>query len=177
VETLEKTYGTTIVYEYPSTLLRVTSEDLRKMLDEAEELFRRGDFIQSCEKFYKLAEEIVKILAEVYAPETMKEVSKRLREKRSPWDTKLLYDAVEEITCGSNVFSEEEAKIFRDGWRSAMALHRDCFHDFLLSPSMRRDAIEDVKKMVETSEKLLKRIEEAIMSSATVNTFQTQEFN
>ena len=165
---MDTTYGATTVCEYPSTLLRITSKDLEKMLSEAESLFERGEYIQACEKFYKVIEEVVKILAEFYAPQTMEEVKERINKKLSPWTTKLLYDAVEEI---ANNLDDEQARIFRNGWRSAMDLHRDCFHDFLLTPSMIVDAIENVKKIVEISKNLLKNIESLLLSSTTVNEF------
>jgi len=161
-------YGGTTVYEYPSKLLRLTLKALDDMLNEAERFFEANQLIQACEKFYKIAEETVKVLAEYYAPKTMKEVRQRLNGKRNPWDISLLYKAVDEIA--KNIFSdEEEAKIFRDGWRSAMDLHRDCFHDFLLSKDMIKDAIINVKKMIAISQDTLKAIEEYIISSGTVN--------
>ncbi|RLI79631.1 hypothetical protein DRP04_08980 [Archaeoglobales archaeon] len=169
MEILERTYGSTTVCEYPSTLLRLALRELDEMLEEANRLLEEGEIIQSCEKFYKIIEEIVKILAEFYAQQTIQKVRQRLHGRTSPWDTRLLYEAVEEIVCGSGVFSEEEGKIFREGWRSAMSLHRDCFHDFLLPHSMMRDCVDNVRRMVEISKSKLKRIVENMMSSVTVN--------
>ncbi len=163
-------YGATTLYPYPSTLLRITSKDLDDFLKEAEEFYNQGDLIQSCEKFYKIAEEIVKILAELYAPNAMKKVNTRLRKHLNPWDIKLLYEAVDEII--RRAFSDNwERKIFINGWRSAINLHRDCFHDFLLSPTLIKDAIDNVKGMIKISKELLKRIEISLFSSDTVNNY------
>ena len=100
----------------------------------------------------------------------MKKVRNRLNKGISPWDIKLLYEAVGEITK-SNIFNPWEAKTFADGWTSALNLHRDCFHDFMLPQPLIKNDLENVKGMVTIARNLLKRIETTILSSGTVNDY------
>jgi len=159
-------YGITTVHSYPSSLLRITSKELENMIKEAEEYLVKKYFIQACEKFYKVSEEIVKALAEFYAPETMEKVKEMLAKNQNPWNIYLLNKAATEI---SNNLSEEEAEEFRRGWQSAFDLHRDCFHEFLLTEVMIFDHIKNIKRMIEISKNMIKEIEKLFSSFKTAN--------
>lgn len=159
-------FGTVTVLLYPSGLQRLSLEDLKKMVEEADELLKKGDYVQACEKFYKVTEEIIKTLAEIYAPNTLAKVKKRYSKKRNPWDTGLLYEASAEI---SENLGGDLGEMVRRGWRSGFDLHRDCFHEFLMTPHDINDAISDVKTLFKLAKDIIQKWNINTMSFATIN--------
>ena len=79
--------------------------------EEAEELLAKGDLVQACEKYYKAAEEAVKLLAFEYG---LQDVIREAEE--NGWDSKTLNDAVSELSkrLGDRVI---------DAWASAVTLY------------------------------------------------------
>ncbi len=165
-------YGEATVLIYPSGLRRVSIDGIYEMMKKARQLLLEGDYIQACEKFYKAAEETIKILAELYAPETMKRVKERIMKKENPWDIRLLYEATKEIA--KNI-GEPHGEIIRRGWRSALDLHRDCFHEFLMTDQHIKDSVDDVETLFNEAKKIMKEWERNEMMFATINTFPTSE--
>jgi hypothetical protein len=170
-EEIGRSYGTATIYVYPSGLQRMSLEDLKNMIKEAEELLKNGDYVQACEKFYKVTEEIIKILAEIYAPNTLAEVRTRIENRENPWNTALLYRASAEI---SEKIDEDMAEIVRQGWRSGLNLHRDCFHEFFMTSHDITDAIGDVKKLFNLATKIIQDWDINRLSFATVNVREEQ---
>jgi len=156
---MRKYYGAYTVIEYPSGYPRLTLESLEKMEVEAEELLREREYIQACEKYYKIAEEIVKALGEYYAPETMEKVLERIDEEITPWTTRLLNKAVDEILSNIRWEDTEYEGIFRDGWGAAVALHRQGFHDFELTLRDILHKVRKVKGMIALAKDILRNIE------------------
>lgn len=166
--TLNAEYGTmgskgVVVPHYPhQELLRLKVDDLKELWKEAEECFNRREYIQACEKYYKVAEECVKILSEWYAPRAVDEV-KKLRN----WTTFLLNSAVTETVENTGWKGQPEEDIFRSGWQSAVTLHREGFHEHALDyPSIKynKDKVWKMKNLIETK---LKEIERNIFSGTT----------
>ena len=79
--------------------------------EEAEELLAKGDLVQACEKYYKAAEEAIKLLAFEYG---LQDVIREAEE--NGWDSKTLNDAVSELSkrLGDRVI---------DAWASAVTLY------------------------------------------------------
>ena len=138
-------YGAYTVIEYPSGYPRLALESLEEMEREAEESLRKGEYVQACEKYYKISEEIVKTLSEYFAPKIMEEVSKRVKRGSTPWISPLLNKAVYE-------------SILRDGWRAAVTLHREGFHDFELTPNDILHEVRKVRAMIGLAKKVLRNM-------------------
>ena len=102
--------------------------------EEAEELLAKGDLVQACEKYYKAAEEAIKLLVAEY---DLKDIVKEAEEQG--WDSKTLNDAVSELSkrLGDRVI---------DAWASAVTL-------YTARKFLDRDLVEtyrdDVKAIVE----------------------------
>ena len=79
--------------------------------EEAEELLAKGDLVQACEKYYKAAEEAIKLLVAEY---DLKDIVKEAEEHG--WDSKTLNDAVSELSkrLGDKII---------DAWASAVTLY------------------------------------------------------
>ena len=79
--------------------------------EEAEELLAKGDLVQACEKYYKAAQEAVKLLAFEYG---LQDVIREAEE--NGWDSKALNDAVSELSkrLGDKII---------DAWASAVTLY------------------------------------------------------
>jgi hypothetical protein len=152
-------YGSHTAVIYPSGYSRLSSESLAEMEKEAEEMLEKQNYIQACEKYYKISEEIVKALSEHYAPRVMAEVFRRTKEGKTPWTILLLNKAVDEII--ENIKWKDTAfeSIFRDSWIAAVALHRWGFHDFELTPSSIMHEVKKVRGMIKLVEGILRRLE------------------
>lgn len=115
-------------------------EDLREWFMEAIEYLRRGDPIQASEKLYKVAENAIKILAEInQIPEY------RRARQEGTWWSKLLDKAAERL---KDVYGEE----LLDAWRTAYELHLKGFHEEQLTAEEiweRIYKIEDLLRIVE----------------------------
>ncbi|WP_373468886.1 PaREP1 family protein [Acidianus infernus] len=99
--------------------------------EEAEELLSKGDLVQACEKYYKAAEEAIKLLV---IENNLKEIIKETQE--NGWDSKTLNDAVTELSykIGDDIIYM---------WASAVTL-------FTARKYLDKDLIEEYKKDVET---------------------------
>jgi hypothetical protein len=144
---------------YPFNYLRLTTENLEEQEKDAEEMFEKQNYIQACEKYYKISEEIVKALSRHYAQATMQEVSKRIIKGQTPWTAYLLNEAVNEIIINTNLRDTNFENIFRDGWRAAVTLHRECFHDFELTPPDISHEVRKIKGMIKIAKEILRRLE------------------
>ncbi|AWR95899.1 superfamily I DNA and RNA helicase and helicaseubunit [Acidianus brierleyi] len=110
-----------------------------KYMKESEDYIEKGDAVQASEKAYKVAEEIVKALAEKFRTEEYEEFLKEGR-----WYTYLLGKA-------SKSLSKKLGYWILDGWNAGYDLHVWGFHE-------RKYSIEDIKVS-------LKKIEEMLMES------------
>ena len=99
--------------------------------EEAEEFLSKGDLVQACEKYYKAAEEAIKLLV---IENNLKEIINEAEEHG--WDSKTLNDAVTELSykLGDNII---------DMWASAVTL-------FTARKFMDKDLIENYKKDIKT---------------------------
>ncbi|MQL56575.1 PaREP1 family protein [Acidianus ambivalens] len=99
--------------------------------EEAEELLSKGDLVQACEKYYKAAEEAIKLLV---IENNLKEIIKETKE--NGWDSKTLNDAVTELSykIGDDIIYM---------WVSAVTL-------FTARKYLDKDLIEEYKKDVKT---------------------------
>ena len=84
-----------------------TSADV--YLEEGDELLKKGDIIQSSEKYYKAAEEAIKILSGILLDDIISEVRNR------DWKTEIINKAVFKL-------SEILGKWVIESWGSAIAL-------------------------------------------------------
>ncbi|QIW24527.1 superfamily I DNA and RNA helicase and helicaseubunit [Sulfolobus sp. S-194] len=127
----------------PKEEIRLRLELARKYMNEAEEYLKKGDAVQASEKAYKVAEEIVKALAEKF---NLEEYQKSLREGR--WYTYLLVSA-------SSKLSQKLGDWVLSGWDSGYSLHVWGFHEAKLTVSDIIPRVEKIRKMLEESEKVL----------------------
>ena len=104
--------------------------------EEADELLSRGDLVQACEKYYKAAEEAVKLLV---VENDLKEVIKEVQTK-GRWDAENLFKA-------SRLLRSRDPRV-TNWWRSAWVLHVDGFHEMSLSEKEVRKLKEDVRELV-----------------------------
>jgi hypothetical protein len=110
-----------------------------KYMQESKEYAEKGDVVQASEKAYKVAEEVVKALAEKFKTEEYEEFLKEGR-----WYTYLLGKA-------SKTLSKKLGYWVLDGWNAGYDLHVWGFHE-------RKYSVEDVKVS-------LKRIEEMLIEA------------
>ena len=106
------------------------------MLKDAKGCIEEEDTVQASEKLYKAAEEALKALSEVYAPDLCEEAERRAR-----WTITLLFKAVERI-------AESLGRGIRHRGDAAWFLHVEVFHE------ARRD-IESVTKRMEDVEEFV----------------------
>ena len=105
-----------------------------KLLAEAEELLRRGDYIQASEKAWSAATHVVKALA--------------VKEGRKLESHSDLWRFVSELA------TKLGDKELRRLWRTANALHQN-FYEGWMPPEEVAYSIEDVKAFVEKLKKLI----------------------
>lgn len=96
----------------------------------------RTSIAQACEKFYKVTEEIIKILAEEHLLEEWKEA-----EKIGRWTTLLLHRAAAKLT-------RIEGELIRDAWSNAWYLHTSVFHENLLDAEQVFNYIDNIRNLV-----------------------------
>jgi len=156
-------YGTYVVAERPLGYFRLALESLEMMEKEADELLKELNYIQACEKYYKISEEIVKKLSEYFAPSVMREVGERLRRDATPWTAYLLNKAVDEIIENIGWKGTEFERIFRDGWRASVALHREGFHELELTESGILHEVRKVKDAIALAKSVLKNCEDGFL--------------
>ncbi len=122
------------------TLPRFGRGETNEFFNEANKLLEKGDrasIAQACEKFYKVTEEIIKILAAEHSLEAWKRAEEQRR-----WTTQLLFGAAAELM-------EIEGKLIREAWSDAWALHTAGFHENLLGVEEVYKYIGSIKELVE----------------------------
>ena len=129
--------------EDPSEGIKIRLELARRYMMEAEDYLRKGDAVQASEKTYKVAEEVIKALAEKF---NLPEYQQALKEGR--WYTYLLSKAV------STLSSRLGDKIIK-GWGSAYLLHVWGFHEAKLEVDDIVPYVNAVKEMLEEASKYL----------------------
>jgi len=100
------------------------------LLKEADELLKKGDLVQASEKYYKAAEEAIKILAIKKSLSIIDIVNKRKR-----WSSELLFKAAKMLGI-------------LDIWKAAWTLHQDGFHEMILSSELVEFYSKKVKEVV-----------------------------
>lgn len=116
----------------------LTASDV--LLEEADSLLERGDFAQASEKYYKAAEEAVKLLAKQL---NLAEIIQKAKETND-WDLEILHKAVLKISEKLN-----NKEIF-DYWESAIVLLTANLTDKLL---IKKES-ENVKKLVAIADQI-----------------------
>ncbi|BCS91564.1 MAG: hypothetical protein MjAS7_0172 [Metallosphaera javensis (ex Sakai et al. 2022)] len=101
-------------------------------IKEADELLEKGDIVQASEKYYKAAEETIKLLA---IKHDLKDIIQKVKVKRR-WESRLLFDVASKI-------SDEIYYC----WTSAWTLHVYGFHEMKLNLDQVRDKGYEVKKI------------------------------
>ncbi|QKR00364.1 hypothetical protein GWK48_08235 [Metallosphaera tengchongensis] len=108
------------------------------LIEEADNLIEKGDVLQAPEKYYKAAEEAIKLLVKTL---NLKDVIEKVKEE-GYWSLGVLHDAVIEI---AKRLRDEE---IIDLWKSAVVI---------LTVNLPKDILaieaEKVKKLVELSDK------------------------
>ncbi|MDT7886642.1 MAG: PaREP1 family protein [Thermoproteota archaeon] len=89
-----------------------------KWINEADELLEKGDVVQASEKYYKAAEEAIKLLVKTL---NLTNILEKVA-KQKVWDSRLLFDA-------ARMISQEIYNI----WKNAWYLHVYGFHEMKLS--------------------------------------------
>ena len=89
-----------------------------KWIKEADELLEKGDVVQASEKYYKAAEEAIKLLVKTL---NLTNILEKVA-KQKVWDSRLLFDA-------ARMISQEIYNI----WKNAWYLHVYGFHEMKLS--------------------------------------------
>jgi len=156
-------YGNYNVKESSLGYFRLTLDSLEVIEKEADGLLKQRNYLQASEKYYKISEEIVKELSARFAPNVMKKVSERLSKNLTPWTAHLLNVAVDEIIQNLNWKGTELERIFRDGWRASVTLHREGFHEFELTESDILNEVRKVKRAIDLAKKVLKNYENGFM--------------
>ncbi|AOL16628.1 hypothetical protein BFU36_07860 [Sulfolobus sp. A20] len=109
------------------------------LIEEADRLLEKGDVVQASEKYYKAAEEAIKLLVKTL---NLKDVMEKVKEE-GYWSLGVLHDAVIEIA--KRLHDEE----IIDLWKSAIVI---------LTVNLPKDILvieaEKVKKLVELSDKI-----------------------
>ncbi|MFP3173862.1 MAG: PaREP1 family protein [Vulcanisaeta sp.] len=126
----------------PKEEIKLRLELARKYMRECEEYLKNGDAAQASEKAYKVAEELIKALAEKF---NLEEYQKALKEGR--WYTYLLVSA-------SSKLSQKLGDWVLSGWDAGYTLHVWGFHEAKLTVSDIIPRVEKIRKMLEESEKL-----------------------
>ena len=127
----------------PQEGLRIRLELAEKYMNEMEDYLKKGDAVQASEKAYKVAEEIVKALAEKF---NTSEYQQFIKEGR--WHTYLLGKA-------SNTLASKVGDWILNGWSNAYFLHVWGFHEAKLSVNDITSYINKVREMFEEAKKLL----------------------
>ncbi|MDT7902181.1 PaREP1 family protein [Acidianus sp.] len=126
----------------PQDSIKLRFEIAKRFLSEAEDYLSKGDIIQSSEKAYKVAEEVIKALAEKF---NLPEYQQALREGR--WYTYSLANAAGKLALSLG-------KWVKEGWDSAYVLHVWGFHEGKLDLENVRLRIQDVKNLLENAQKV-----------------------
>ncbi|GAA5419085.1 hypothetical protein Stok01_01041 [Sulfurisphaera tokodaii] len=113
----------------------LTKDSIERLLKEADELLFRGDVVQACEKYYKAAEEAIKILSYKNSIKTILKVN-----QIGHWNSKLYFDYIDEL--------EKIYPDIRTLWISAWILHVEGFHEGRLTKENVLILKNDIKRLV-----------------------------
>ncbi|MEM0374208.1 MAG: PaREP1 family protein [Sulfolobaceae archaeon] len=127
----------------PEESIRLRVQLAERYMKDLEEYMKKGDAIQASEKAYKVAEEIVKALAEKFRTPEYQQAMKEGR-----WYTYTLGKAV-------NSLAKEVGEWLLDGWNSAYFLHVWGFHEAKLSVGDITLYLSKVIKMYEEAKKII----------------------
>lgn len=128
--------------EDPQEGIKLRMDLAERYMAEALEYLKKGDVIQASEKAYKVAEEVVKALAEKY---NLIEYQQALKDR---WYTYLLGKA-------SNSLANKLGNWVLDGWSSAYFLHVFGFHEAKLTTVDITSYVDKVKEMLNEAKKIL----------------------
>ncbi|BCU69715.1 PaREP1 family protein [Stygiolobus caldivivus] len=110
------------------------------LLREADELLDKGDVVQASEKYYKAAEEAIKLMVKEL---NLKEILEKVREE-GYWSLGILHDAVLQIS--QKLGDEKVVEL----WKSAVVI---------LTANLTKDILaveaEKVRELVELSDKVV----------------------
>ncbi|MBB5254957.1 PaREP1 family protein [Sulfurisphaera ohwakuensis] len=127
----------------PEESIRLRVQLAEKYMKELEDYINKGDAVQASEKAYKVAEEIVKALAEkLKTPEYQQAM------KEGRWYTYTLGKTV-------NNLAKKVGEWILDGWNSAYFLHIWGFHEAKLSIDDITSYVSKVIKMYEEARKII----------------------
>jgi hypothetical protein len=108
------------------------------LLNEADELLEKGDIVQASEKYYKAAEEAIKLLVKTL---NLTNILEKVKEE-GYWSLSLLHDAILQI-------SEKLTNDVYEYWKSAI---------IILTANLSRDVltleVENVRKLVKLADKV-----------------------
>ncbi|AGJ62339.1 PaREP1 family protein [Saccharolobus islandicus] len=127
----------------PKEEIKLRLDLAKKYMKECEEYLKKNDPVQASEKAYKVAEELIKALAEKF---NLEEYQKTLKEGR--WYAYLLVSA-------SSKLSQKLGDWVLSGWDAGYSLHVWGFHEAKLAINDILPRVEKVRKMLEESEKIL----------------------
>lgn len=127
----------------PKEEVRLRPELAKKYMKECEEYLKTGDAIQASQKAYKVAEELVKALAEKF---NLEEYQKALKEGR--WYTYLL-------TKAANSLASKLGNWVSDGWSNGYLLHVWGFHEAKLTITDVTSYINRIRDMLNEAKKIL----------------------
>ncbi|BDC17598.1 PaREP1 family protein [Acidianus sp. HS-5] len=127
----------------PDGEVKFRLEMAKKYMAEAEDYVKKGDPVQASEKAYKVAEELVKALAEKF---NLPEYQKARNEGR--WYTYLLGSAAGKLSSNLGTW-------VMNGWDTAYALHVWGLHEAKWSIQDILPRINTIRKMLEEGEKVL----------------------
>nr|MCL7344967.1 PaREP1 family protein [Candidatus Aramenus sulfurataquae] len=109
------------------------------LVEEADELLSKGDIVQASEKYYKAAEESIKLLVKIL---DIKEIMEKV-EKDGYWDLGTLDEAVEKIS------QKVKKKEIFEYWMSAVAT----LTANLPADELEKEA-EEVRKLVRIADEI-----------------------
>ncbi|BFI76739.1 PaREP1 family protein [Sulfurisphaera ohwakuensis] len=127
----------------PEESIRLRIQLAEKYMKELEDYINKGDAVQASEKAYKVAEEIVKALAEKFKTPEYQQAMKEGR-----WYTYTLGKTV-------NNLAKKVGEWILDGWNSAYFLHVWGFHEAKLSIDDITLYVNKVIKMYEEARKII----------------------
>lgn len=126
--------------------LEARAAGLRRMLEEALELLRKGDAVQGAEKLYKVAEDAVKALSELRGLPEHEEAARKGR-----WQARLLHEAARRL---AEIYGGEVL----DAWEAAYEFHVEGFHEERLAPDYVMGEAYKVEGLVRLVEEEARRL-------------------
>lgn len=128
----------------PKESIKLRLDLAENYFKEAKELINKGDSVQASEKLYKVAEELIKLLAELYDAPEYEEFKKEGR-----WYTYKLQST-------SLFLSKKLGDWVRRGWDTGYILHVWGFHEGKLSIDYVKEVMKDIEIMLENVREIVK---------------------